>query len=379
MSLKKVSIVCGGLSTEHDISVCSAQSIAQNIDRSLFDVSVLYVTHQLAWCYLSDVDLFVNEGVASLSEETAVRVLPALLDGRSVWQSCASSTDVYPVDMVFPMIHGTTGEDGLLQGVLEWLRVPYVGADVLSSAICMDKEIAKRLLQGAGLPVVPWLLAHPHADHASLYEQAVGLWGLPFFLKANAQGSSIGVFQVSSRLEYDHLIKDVFQYDSLALLEPAISGREIECAVLGIGDVLEVAQPGEVKAPDHFYSFDAKYLNSGAETTVPADLPAEQCAAIQRLALDSFKALRCQGMARVDLFLDQDGELYVNEVNTLPGFTEISLYPKMWGASHLSYTDLLTKLLCLAEDRHALTTGQQERMLLRVAEDRASRCRSENV
>lgn len=363
-SQKQITVLCGGLSTEQKISVQSAQRIAQNLDKNdRFGVSVVYVTERHEFLRTTDIGSFVEKGVAPLLKgAVGEQVLPLYVDGRSVWVVSEQHASQYPVDVVFPIVHGTTGEDGSLQGLLEWMRVPYVGADVAGSAVCMDKDLAKRLLQHAGLAVVPWRLLRAGQVPVDLYEQVTAEWGLPLFLKANRQGSSVGVFKITSRAEYDQAIAEVFEYDHLVLLEKGMGGREIECAVLGSDEASQASCPGEIKTADHFYSYEAKYLNDSAETVVPAELSDDVVTQIQQTACQAFATLRCQGMARVDFFLDQEGQLFVNELNTLPGFTEISLYTKMWAASGVPYSELLERLIKLAEDYHVTRYHRQQHM-----------------
>jgi D-alanine-D-alanine ligase len=261
-----------------------------------------------------------------------------------------------PDDVVFPMLHGTYGEDGTVQGLLELADVAYVGAGHLGSAIGMDKEVAKRLLTQAGLPVVPWRVctAHELARDVAAVISKVGELGYPLFVKPANAGSSVGVSKVKTPSALVAALRAALGYDRKVLAESAVDAREIECAVLG-NDEPQASIPGEivVSHPDGFYSYDAKYVDpDGAVWRIPADLPPETAERVRALSVRVFRVLELAGMARVDFFLDRgSGALYVNEVNTLPGFTAISMYPKMWEASGLSPTALVSRLIELAIER----------------------------
>jgi D-alanine-D-alanine ligase len=261
------------------------------------------------------------------------------------------------IDLFFPIVHGTDGEDGALQGMLRMLGVPFVGSDVLGSALGMDKAVMKRLLRQAGLPVARWAeFTSPQAALAALPDLEREP-GLPLFVKPAALGSSVGVSKVSRGEEYAPAIAEAFRFDRRVLVEEAIAGREIECSVLGNRPPTQwpprASLPGEVIPRRGFYSYAAKYLDrEGAALAVPAQLDAETVARVQALSLRVFDALEAEGLARVDLFLRRDGSLIVNEINTLPGFTPISMYPKLWEASGLAYSDLLTRVVDLALERH---------------------------
>ena len=253
-------------------------------------------------------------------------------------------------------MHGTFGEDGTLQGLLELAMVPYVGADVIGSAVGMDKDIAKRLLHEAGIPVVPSVTLSKQQwqnDAANIIKKAMDKLGLPVFVKPVCTGSSVGVKKVKEREELAAAIEFALQFDMRVMIEKAINCREIECAVLG-NENPEATVPGEIIPNHEFYSYEAKYIDpNGASLKIPADIEASLAAEISRMAIEGYKALGCSSMARVDFFLDKKtNEFYLNEINTLPGFTSISMYPKLWEASGLKYADLLDKLIGLAISRH---------------------------
>jgi len=254
--------------------------------------------------------------------------------------------------VIFPVVHGTQGEDGSLQGLLRMASLPFVGSDVLGSAVSMDKDVTKRLLRDAGLKVAPWLSVTQAQMNKLDIEAVIARFGLPLFIKPANQGSSVGVSKVTTAAAFRAALELAFRFDNKVLIEKGIKGREIECAVLG-NDYPEASPCGEVVVSDAFYSYDTKYISeTGAHTVIPADIPAAVDEAIREVALTAFTALSCFGLARVDVFYTEDGEIIVNEVNTLPGFTNISMYPKLWQAAGLSYQDLITRLIELALERH---------------------------
>lgn len=258
------------------------------------------------------------------------------------------------VDVCFPVLHGPGGEDGAIQGYLETMGVPYVGSGVSASAAAMHKHLAKPLLQASGVPVVPWLTVTAD-DVSSRLEQrvahAVSSLGLPAFVKPSAQGSSVGVHKAASTQELSEAIVDAVAYDGVVLIEQAIDGAEIECAVLGNREP-KASVLGHIEPCNEFYDYEAKYLAEGSVLTIPADLPALIAEKVRRLAVEAFTALGCSGLARVDFFV-KGAEIWCNELNTMPGFTPISMYPKLWEATGIAYPRLLDELIELALERHA--------------------------
>lgn len=374
----RVAVLYGGRSGEHEISLQSAASVLRNLDRDRFEAIPIAIDKQGRW----------HPGDVSLIEQGA-RALPVFKDQPPVLlppnpqPSGAGGAELVPygdpalarrgaplpaVDVVFPVLHGTLCEDGTIQGLLELTDLPYVGCGVLASAVGMDKEVAKRLAQAAGLPIVPYVLARHgtwEADFAALARRVEQTLGYPCFVKPVSCGSSVGVHKVKRAEALRPALGDAFRYDRKVLIEKAIDAREIEVAVLQNPDPSGpplCSIPGEINSRHEFYSYEAKYLDeNGAELIIPARLTEPQKEAAQRLAAGAFAALECEGMARVDFFLDRKtGELYFNEVNTIPGFTSISMYPKMWEASGLPYRELLTRLIELA-----LRRGSEKRALLR--------------
>ena len=354
----RVGLVFGGRSGEHEISLRSARSIFDAIDRDRFEVLLLGINRAGRWHVLSDVAfrLLTDRPLAALPDDgNEVILLPApgsqqLVDPRQ------PTSAAWHIDVVFPILHGTYGEDGTIQGFLELADIPYVGAGVLGSAVGMDKDVQKRLLAAADVPVVPFVSvthAEWHAGSATAHTRAAAL-GLPLFVKPANLGSSVGISKVKTIDALDNAVAAALQYDTKVLIEKGINGREIECAVLG-NDTPAASLPGEICPDGEFYSYEAKYIDEhGTALLIPAPLTANETLAIQQLAVRAFRVLECQGMARVDCFLERDtGQLYVNEINTIPGFTSISMYPKLWEASGLPYRELISRLIDLAMERHA--------------------------
>lgn len=254
------------------------------------------------------------------------------------------------VTVVFPLVHGPTGEDGTIQGLLEMAELPYVGAGVLASALCMDKSAAKEVLQFHRIPQVRWRTARVDEISAPFLDDVESSLGYPIFVKPANLGSSIGISRAKDRGELAAAVELAARYDDFVLLEEAVVGREIEVAVLG-NDAPEASLPGEIVSSDGFYDYEEKYLNDRAKLLIPAPLSDDETAAVQHAALQAFRALRVEGMARVDFFYDDQGRFLVNEVNTIPGFTPISMYPKLWEASGVPSAELLDRLVALAIER----------------------------
>lgn len=360
---RRVAILFGGRSAEHEVSLVSARAILQHLDRSRFTPVLLGIDKQ---------------GRFQLQEEAQLAAPPSDLrtlalgdsQGEVILKPAPDQANLLPVgersprpdalghiDVAFPILHGTFGEDGTVQGLLELAGIPYVGAGVLGSAVGMDKDAMKRLLRDAGLPIVDFVTVRQRdydRDPAAIEARAASL-GLPCFVKPANAGSSVGVRKVKSPGELLPAVAHALRFDHKVVIERAVNAREIELAVLGNDDPA-VSVPGEIVVthPDGFYSYEAKYIDAtGSHPEIPAALSPAQTAEAQRLALAVFQALDCAGMARVDLFLDRDThQFYVNEINTIPGFTAISMYPKLWEASGLSFRDLISRLLDLALARH---------------------------
>ena len=328
-NLLSVLVLCGGQSTEHDISLLSAKNVIERLDSKKYRVSVVKIEQNGAWIYFENPQSYFEHAHAHAMQIIPGNKTPFFVNNQPV-----------PVDCIFPVLHGTNGEDGTMQGLLELLPIPYVGADCLSSAIAMDKDIAKRLMRLAGILVVDWKIVRK-SDSTINYATIKKQLGDVVFVKPNSLGSSVGVKKATDEQSFYAAIADAFRYDEYILIEKAIVGREIECSVLG-NENPTASLPGEIINHTEFYSYNAKYLDDAAATVkTPADLSPELIAQFQMLAVKAYQTLRCFGMARVDFFLNQYNKIYINEINTIPGFTNISMYPKNWEVSGLSYSALL--------------------------------------
>ncbi|OGO91842.1 MAG: D-alanine--D-alanine ligase A [Coxiella sp. RIFCSPHIGHO2_12_FULL_44_14] len=348
----RLTILCGGQSTEHAVSISSAKNIVKALNPNKYIISVIYITHEGQWFLLDSTDHFIREEPSVLLAAGKGEPITVLLgENKALWQSRRDADRHYPVDCVFPMIHGTMGEDGALQGLLEFLSVPYVGADVQSSALCIEKDVTKRLLRQAGIPTPDWHTIYPNDAWDTLFPELSVRFGKTLFVKPASLGSSVCTVPVSNTAEFNAAVARAFMHDERVLIEPRIYGREVECAVLGNAHP-KASLPGEIIVHRDYYSYEAKYLDpQGATLQVPAILPEDVTHTIQQIAIRAFKTLHCWGMARVDFFIEQNKTVLVNELNTVPGFTDISMYPMMWEASGLSYRDLLDQLIELAIER----------------------------
>jgi D-alanine-D-alanine ligase len=348
----RVAILFGGKSAEHEVSLQSAKSIVDAIDKDTYEILLVGIDKQGRWLLSDQSNYLLNETNPRLISLNNSNKELAVTPGDEEKQLVSLSHDsVGKVDVVFPVLHGTFGEDGAMQGVLKMMDVAFVGADVLGSAVGMDKEVMKRLLRDAGLPIGKFIAVK--AGEKVSFEKATEELGLPLFIKPANQGSSVGVYKVHNEEEFAKACKDAFQYDRKILLEEFIEGREIECSVLG-NDKPIASVPGEVIPHHEFYSYEAKYIDeNGAGLQIPAELSEQVVKKIQDIAIKTFTTLNCEGMARVDCFVTKDNEIYVNEINTIPGFTKISMYPKLWEATGISYTELIDRLIKLAIERHS--------------------------
>jgi D-alanine-D-alanine ligase len=308
--MKKVGILFGGKSAEHEISKKKKKNIFNAMDKTKFEPVLVKIEKSGQW----------------------------------------QMNDVFKFDVIFPVLHGPFGEDGTVQGFLKMAEIPFVGSSVLGSAAGMDKDVMKRLMRDAGLPIGKFLTIKSHEPTPSFAEIEAVL-GKPFFVKPANMGSSVGIHKVHDEGEYSAALKDAFLYDTKVIMEEFIRGREIECAVLGNEEPI-ASIPGEIIPSHEFYSYDAKYIDDkGALLETPAKLDDKTIKQVQELSIQVFKTICCEGLSRVDFFLKENGNLLINEINTMPGFTKISMYPKMWEASGLSYTELITRLIELAINR----------------------------
>ena len=356
MKRRRVAVLFGGRSAEHEVSCLSARSVIDALDPARTEVIPIGITREGRWHRVAGPPALPSEtGRMPEITEASGSVVELAAEGTST-EIVGVDGSREPIDVVFPVLHGPYGEDGTVQGLLELAGVPYVGAGVLGSAIGMDKDVQKRLFRAAGLPVGPYEAVREPVwiDDPESVEAAAEALGYPLFAKPATLGSSVGVSKLHGPQDLAAGLDEAFRYARDALLEKAAEGaREIECAVLGNDDpVASVA--GEIVPEGHeFYDYEAKYLDEhGAELVIPADLKPGVLEDVQRLAVAAFAAVKCAGMARVDFFLLGEDELWLNELNTIPGFTSISMYPKLWEASGLSYRELVERLLDLAVERH---------------------------
>lgn len=350
----RVGIAFGGKSAEHEVSLQSAKNIADAIDKSRFDVVLLGIDKQGQW-HISDPDNYLLNAddparIALRPSKTTLAQIP----GRTA-QSLINADSGQPlpsIDVIFPIVHGTLGEDGSLQGMLRMANLPFVGSDVLASAACMDKDVTKRLLRDAGLAIAPFItLTRVNRQHIS-FAEVTGKLGLPLFVKPANQGSSVGVSKVTTEAQYQQAVDLAFEFDHKVVVEQGIKGREIECAVLG-NDLPKASTCGEIVLNSDFYAYDTKYIDDNrARVEVPAAIDPAINDQIRQTAVQAYTALGCRGLARVDVFLTAENQVIINEINTLPGFTNISMYPKLWQASGISYSELITRLIELALERH---------------------------
>lgn len=346
-----IAIIFGGKSAEFEISLMSATNIFNAIDKNKFNPLLIGIDKSGKWFYNADykkeaIDLkkenFFDRATAiHLSQNN--RIIEIIDD--------TTNTILTTLDAVFPIVHGTYGEDGILQGILKSMDIPFVGPDILGSAIAMDKEVTKRLLKAAGIPVAASYTLYKHNAEEYTYKEIVATLGLPLFVKPSNAGSSVGVSKVSNEEEYRRALNEAFLFDNKILIEEAVIGKEIECGVLG-NENPKASVVGEIVATKDFYSYDAKYVsNTGAKLQIPADIDEATSDKIREYAVKAFKTICCEGMARVDFFLTSDQKLVLNEINTLPGFTAISMYPKLWEKTGIGYTELITQLIMFAIQR----------------------------
>jgi len=342
----RVGIIFGGRSGEHEVSVTSAASIFKHIDRNKYEPIAIRIEKDGLWSFPQQ-------------EPKASNVAQAIAQARAAQRDATTTSDpalgALKLDVVFPVLHGPYGEDGTIQGLLEMAGLAYVGNGVLASAAGMDKSIMKLLFAGRGLPVCRSQdFVRPEWDrNRNALLQKIGALGLPVFVKPANLGSSVGITKVKTQAELVPAIELALQFDRKIIVEAAVPrAREIECAVLGNDDP-KTSVPGEILPSREFYDYEAKYLDEGSKTVIPADLPPATVAQVQRLAIEAFRAIDGAGLARVDFLMDGDaGTIYLNEINTLPGFTNISMYSKMWEASGVGYSALVDRLIQLGIDRH---------------------------
>ncbi len=341
---KKVAILYGGRSVEHAVSVNSAKNILEYLDTSRFEAVPIGISTSGQWFLTQTVSKDIEQGKA----------LGLILDPKNPGFMLLSSGDRFKVDIVFSVVHGTDGEDGNIQGMLNAMDIPYVGSGVLGSAVAMNKIVAKRLLQQAGLPVGKFISATHRQKKELKFENIASKLGLPFMIKPASLGSSVGISKVNGKKQFRAAVDEAFRYDTEVVFEKFIQGREIECAILG-NHPPEASWPGEIliRGDYEFYTFDAKYVDPDAVTiAVPAELDKTTREMIRKISIKAYEALHCRDYARVDLFLTKTGKVFINEINTIPGFTNASMFPMMWKERGVGFTQLITRLITLAQERH---------------------------
>ncbi|SEN85123.1 D-alanine--D-alanine ligase [Amphibacillus marinus] len=354
MSKKTVGIIFGGKSAEHEVSLQSAKNIVGAINRDKYDIVLLGVAKTGKWFLYDPETYLINESnpkeIALTNSNREVAVVPGEASAQII--DLSTQAAINQIDVIFPVVHGTLGEDGSLQGILRTINLPFVGVDLLGSAVSMDKDFAKRILRDAGIPVANGLVFKAYQKQDIIFDQVIEKLGLPVFIKPVNQGSSVGVSKANTENEFYKGIESAFLYDDKILIEEAVIGREIECAVLGNDNPI-ASLPGEILPQTEFYSYESKYIDeNGAILSAPAELSPADTEKVRTTALQVFKVLDCEGLARVDFFLQANGRLVVNEVNTLPGFTKISMYPRLWSLTGVSYPELIDRLIQLAFERY---------------------------
>ncbi|MGZ4736745.1 MAG: D-alanine--D-alanine ligase family protein [Acidimicrobiia bacterium] len=354
----RVMLVFGGRSAEHDVSRVTAVAVARALDPDRYEIVPVAITREGRW-------LLADAARELIAHDPAA--LPAALpvEGSQLEQLggvvARPGSGGLAVDVVFPLLHGPYGEDGTVQGLLDLADLPYVGSGVLGSAVGMDKVMMKRAFSACGLPQADFLALRDGEDRAKFGDRVVAELGLPCFVKPANMGSSVGVSKAHDRAELDSAIGRALEFDEWIMAEEAVEGREIEVGVLGDAPP-EVSLPGEVVPADEFYTYADKYENGEAELLVPAPLDEARTAEVRALAARAFEACRCEAMARVDFFFEEQGRGFLlNELNTIPGFTPISMYPRLWEASGVPYAELLERLIDLAIRRHARRTKRAGR------------------
>jgi len=359
-----VGVLFGGKSAEHIISIKSAKNIVEGLDKNKYNAILIGVDQNGSWFYIKDENKLLEPTTVfnfMKGESIALHIVPG--HKTQPIQATKATANFPKVDVVLPIIHGPYGEDGALQGLLKLVNLPFVGASVLGSAVGMDKEVMKRLLRDAGIKSARYQCFTLGNRTEINYKTIEAKLGLPLFIKPANMGSSIGITKVNEAKDFDAAIDLAFKFDRKIIIEEQIEGRELECALLGNYDV-KASTMGEVVQVDKkhgFYSYQAKYFDAdGAVIQIPATLTDVQIKAIQQIAIKTYTTLCCEGLARVDVFLTKNDAIYVNEINTLPGFTNISMYPKLWEVDGISYAQLLDQLIELAiarsKEENALST-----------------------
>jgi len=353
---KKINIglVFGGKSGEHEVSLLSAKSIYEALDKKKYNVYLIGIDKKGNWLLGNPANYLLNSTnpkLIALNKSASTNIVPVNKSNNFEIISLKSGKQLGKIDVFFPIVHGTYGEDGSLQGMFEMIGSAYVGSGVLGSALGMDKDLQKRLLKLAGLNVAKFKTIKKAERGTSILNDVLKEFKLPVFVKPANMGSSVGISKAHNLKELTYSIKDAFKYDTKIMIEETIVGREIECSVMG-NDQPIASLPGEVIPHHEFYSYTAKYIDeNGAGLIIPAKLPEKIVTEIQKSAIKTFLTLECYGFARVDFFLTKENKIYVNEINTLPGFTKISMFPKLFNVVGLSYQEILDRLITLAIEK----------------------------
>ncbi|NMB61896.1 MAG: D-alanine--D-alanine ligase [Chloroflexi bacterium] len=355
MNKIRIGILFGGRSGEHEVSLMSSKSVLSVLDPNKYQITEIGITHEGQWWSGEHTWQKFQDG--TLNDLYRVLLVPEPGQNILYMHQDEKIKALTELDVIFPVLHGTFGEDGTLQGFLEMADIAYVGAGVLGSSVGMDKALFKDVMRANGIPVVDWIITsrqHAEQDLESLIEDAEKLGTYPFFIKPANLGSSVGITKCKNRSDLMEGILEACRYDRRVLIERGVeNAREIEISVLG-NEFPRASIPGEIRPADEFYSYNAKYFDDRSELIIPALLPQETIIEMQEIAIRTYKAIDCAGMARVDFLVDgKTNQIFMNEVNTIPGFTKISMYPKLWEASGLKYADLVDKLINLAFERKA--------------------------
>jgi D-alanine-D-alanine ligase len=352
--MKRVCILFGGRSAEHEVSLMSAKNVFDALDKGKYEVVPVGIDKGGKWLLFDSGDggfLLDADDPKKIRLASGGKPVALLPGSGGIFVRIDEPGLQTHVDVVFPILHGPLGEDGSVQGLFKLTDVPFVGSSVLGSAAGMDKEAMKRLLREAGIPIAKYMTLHAKSAGPD-FSAVKKTLGMPVFVKPANMGSSVGVNKAHDEAEYLQFTRDAFRYDSKVLVEEFISGRELECSVLG-NDSPSASLPGEVVPSHEFYSYEAKYIDeNGAKLIIPAKLPPPKIAEIQALAVRTYKALYAEGLSRVDFLMHTDGNIFVNEINTMPGFTKISMYPKLWEECGLGYGALIDRLIEAALERH---------------------------
>ena len=353
MTKKNICVLFGGKSAEHNISLRSAKNLIASINREHFNVYLIGITRKGHWIYRPDNRLLLdgehpNQPV--LNTEGIKVCLPPQCNGR-LYSLEAPLKEEVVFDVVFPMLHGPLGEDGAIQGLLKVANVPFVGPDVLGAAVGMDKDVMKSLLTAAGISIGKYRTFRS-SDNIPAFDSIAGELGTPVYVKPANMGSSVGISKVDTASQWQPALEEAFKYDNKIVVEANINGKELECAVLGNAHP-EASTVGEVSKEVDFYDYETKYLKSTvSKAIIPARIGEDALEAVRNTAIAAYKALQCEGLGRVDVFYTEEGEILVNEINTIPGFTNISMYPKLWKTVGLPTDQLIDKLVDLAISRH---------------------------